>query len=297
MILQILLLFNCLPNVISSQPIFKIVFISIFFILSFHALFFLSSSFYHSFSHFFNIPFEFSLTHLFFLVWFAFPSLLSLSFICSASLKMFSCTSRCFLAYFLFFCSVFFVLFFVLFFFILFCFIENIRLLRLLSEMKYRQSTGICQLTSRPKRHGRCSTGGRHAFVGVGRTSIGSSVGRRGSRPLGGELVWLILDVASFSRAFRGCSSCLSGSSPPADFISLMAGALCYPIFRPWPWSASFGIVETEIPLPWSFPRSPGEKRDWSIGGPLNIVKGAGYPCTTADWVSRSPLSRGPKSW
>lgn len=117
MILQILLLFNCLPNVISSQPIFKIVFISIFFILSFHALFFLSSSFYHSFSHFFNIPFEFSLTHLFFLVWFAFPSLLSLSFICSASLKMFSCTSRCFLAYFLFFCSVFFVLFFVLFFF------------------------------------------------------------------------------------------------------------------------------------------------------------------------------------
>lgn len=99
---------------------------------------------------------------------------------------MFSCTSRCFLAYFLFFCSVFFVLFFVLFFFILFCFIENIRLLRLLSEMKYRQSTGICQLTSRPKRHGRCSTGGRHLLCWrrahvdrILRRSPGKSASRR----------------------------------------------------------------------------------------------------------------------
>ena len=54
---------------------------------------------------------------------------------------------------------------------------------------------------------------------------------------------------------------------------------------------ASFGVVEPEIPPLPSFPRSPGEKGDGSLGGPLASAKGAGSPLLGGP---RSTLSRGP---
>ena len=54
---------------------------------------------------------------------------------------------------------------------------------------------------------------------------------------------------------------------------------------------ASFGVVEPEIPPLPSFPRSPGEKGDGSLGGPLASAKGAGSPLLGGP---RSTLCRGP---
>ncbi|CAE1275772.1 unnamed protein product [Acanthosepion pharaonis] len=65
---------------------------------------------------------------------------------------------------------------------------------------------------------------------------------------------------------------------------------------RPSPRPASFGVVEPEIPPLPSLPRSPGEKGDGSLGGPLASAKGAGSP--PPDWGPRSTLSRGPcRAW
>lgn len=82
--------------------------------------------------------------------------------------------------------------------------------------------------------------------------------------------------AVAFRRAFvlRFRLSSLSGGPTPLRW----AGVSLVPVFRPSSRPASFGVVEPEIPPLPSFPRSPGEKGDGSLGGPLASAKGAGSP-------------------
>ena len=115
------------------------------------------------------------------------------------------------------------------------------------------------------RRHGRCSIGGRHAFVGVGRGAVGGVVGVR--------FVGCVVGLCSGPP----CSA-LGSFAMVQALVRCVLGGRVLRRFLVVVVPASFGVVEPEIPPLPSFPRSPGKKGDGSLGGPLASAKGAGFP-------------------
>ena len=129
------------------------------------------------------------------------------------------------------------------------------------------------------RRHGRCSIGGRRAFVGVGCAAVGVFP-RGGVRGVACRAV----GVGLGRLAVVGGGRVKPSPSAPSPVVSVFTPSGCASLrasprrssFRPWSAPASFGNVEPEIPPLPSFPRSPGEKGDGSLRGPLASAKGAG---------------------
>ena len=130
------------------------------------------------------------------------------------------------------------------------------------------------------RRHGRCSIGRRHAFVGISRTAVG----RRSWQ----QCVFLVL---GWGIGERRVSECIFSAEFLVVVVVVVSAAAAAALALPKRPSASSSLSSFQVglpsfgcglffqssPLP-SFSHSPVERGDGLLGGPLASAKGTRAP-------------------